>query len=21
MAVNERTPDGYRVDASGKWIR
>ena len=21
MAVNERTPDGYQVDASGKWIR
>ena len=21
MAVNERTPDGYRVDGSGKWIR
>ena len=21
MAVNESTPDGYRVDASGKWIR
>ena len=21
MAVNERTPDGYHVDASGKWIR
>ena len=20
MAVNERTPDGYQVDASGKWI-
>ena len=21
MAVNERTPDGYQVDESGKWIR
>ena len=21
MAVNERTPDGYQVDGSGKWIR
>lgn len=21
MAVSERTPDGYRVDGSGKWIR
>ena len=21
MAINERTPDGYRVDGSGKWIR
>ena len=21
MAVNERTPDGYKVDASGKWIK
>ena len=21
MAVNERTPDGYKVDASGKWVR
>ena len=21
MAVNERTPDGYQVDASGKWVR
>ena len=21
MAVNERTPDGYRVDGSGKWIK
>ena len=21
MAVNERTPDGYQVDGSGKWVR
>ena len=21
MAVNERTPDGYQVDASGKWVK
>ena len=21
MAVNERTPDGYKVDGSGKWVR
>ena len=21
MAVNERTPDGYQVDESGKWIK
>ena len=21
MAVNERTPDGYKVDGSGKWVK
>ena len=21
MAVNERTPDGYQVDESGKWVK